>query len=221
MTMGCYAEYVAVARQTPLAIKPKNLIFQEAAALVFGGHTALHYLKKAEVKSGDSILIYGASGAVGTSAVQLAKYYGADITAVTSSGNMELIKHLGAGVVLDYTEDDLGGLDGVFDVVYETVDKTKVSSVAKLVKPGGKLLLGAALIKGMLQGLIVSKKYNLKLIVGEAKVTSKDIQFLAELAEQGELKPVIDNTYSFEQMQAAHGYVDLGHKKGSVVVEIG
>jgi NADPH:quinone reductase-like Zn-dependent oxidoreductase len=220
MTMRCYAEYVVVADTTPLPIKRINLNFQQAAALVFGGHTALHYLKKAQISNGQKVLIYGASGAVGTSAIQIAKHYGAEVTAVTSTGNVDLVKNLGADTVLDYTKNNLSGLEGKFDVVYETVDKTKVSEIAKLVKPNGVLMLGAALIKSMIQGVIISKKLKLKLVVGEAKVTSKDMEFLAQLAESGDLKPVIDKTYNLEQISAAHEYVDLGHKKGNIVIKM-
>jgi NADPH:quinone reductase-like Zn-dependent oxidoreductase len=220
MTMGCYAEYIVVSDTTPLAIKPKNFSFEEASALVFGGHTALHFLKKAEVKQGNKILIYGASGAVGTSAVQIAKHFGAEVTAVTSTGNIDLVKSLGADKVIDYTKENLTEIEGVFDVVYETVDKSSVSTMAKLVKPNGALILGAVIIKGMIQGMLASKKYNIKMIAGVASVTSQDMAFISELAEKGILKPVTDKTYSFDQMSDAHRYVDGGHKKGSVVVKI-
>jgi NADPH:quinone reductase-like Zn-dependent oxidoreductase len=220
MTMRCYAEYIVVSDTTPLAIKPKNLNFEETASLVFGGHTALHFLKKAEVKKGDKILIYGASGAVGTTAIQLAKYYGAEVTAVTSTSNIELVKSLGADKVIDYTKENVSDMEGTFDVVYETVDKSEVSQIAKLVKPNGALILGAVIIKGMIQGTFASKKLKIKMIAGTASVTAKDMEFIAQLAESGNLKPVIDKTYNLTQISQAHEYVDSGHKKGSVVIDI-
>ena len=220
MTMGTYAEYLVVPELTPLALKPLNTNFEEAAATVFGGHTALHFLKKADIKPGQKILIYGASGAVGSCAVQIAKYYGAEVTAVCSTANIELVKNLGADIVIDYTKQDLSGMEGKFDVVFETVDKTQVSKIAKLVKPSGVLMLGAVIIKGMLQGLIASKKHNLKLIGGVADVTASDMNFIKQLIENKDLKPVIDKTYSLEQMAQAHEYVDKGHKVGNVVIKI-
>jgi NADPH:quinone reductase-like Zn-dependent oxidoreductase len=220
ITMGAYAEYLTVHDSTPLALKPKNMNFEEAAALIFGGHTALHFLKKAEVIKDQKVLIYGGSGAVGTSAIQLAKYFGAKVTAVTSTNNMDLMKSLGADSVVDYTNQDLTDMEKSFDVVYETVNKTEVSTIAKLVKPNGKLVLGAVIIKGLIEGLVVSKKLGIKMIAGTASVTNKDLQFLAQLAERGNLKPVMDKTYNLQQIVDAHQYVDLGHKKGSVVIKI-
>ncbi len=221
MTMRTYAEFVVVSDTTPLAKKPNNMNFEEAAALVFGGHTALHFLKKSGVNMGQKVLIYGASGAVGTTAIQLAKYYGAEVTGVCSGANVELVKSLGAEKVLDYANLNLSELAGQFDTVYETVDKSDVLEMAKLLKPNGVLILGAVIIKGMIQGMWVSKTQNVKMIAGVAQVTAKDMDFLRKLAENGSLKPVIDKTYDFEQMTQAHEYVDGGHKKGSVVVRIG
>jgi NADPH:quinone reductase-like Zn-dependent oxidoreductase len=220
MTMGAYAEYLAVPDSTPLALKPKNMNFEETASLVFGGHTALHFLKKAEVAKDQKMLIYGGSGAVGTSAIQLAKYFGAKVTAVTSTNNVELTKSLGADNVIDYTKQGLTDMEKSFDVVYETVNKTEVSKIAKLVKPRGKLILGAVIIKGLIEGLAVSKRQGIQMIAGTASVTNEDLQFLAQLAESGNLKPVIDKTYNLEQIVDAHQYVDLGHKKGNVVIKI-
>ena len=220
LTMGTYAEYLVVQESTPLALKPSNTSFEEAAATVFGGHTALHFLKKADIKTGQKVLIYGASGAVGSAAVQIAKYYGAQVTAVCSTANLELVKNLGADTVLDYTKQDLSGMEKEFDVVFETVDKIEVSKIAKLLKPNGVLILGAVLIKGVLQGVIASKRLNLKLIAGMAEVKSKDMNFIKELIENQNFKPVIDKTYTLEQMSQAHEYVDKGHKVGNVVISI-
>jgi NADPH:quinone reductase-like Zn-dependent oxidoreductase len=219
-TMGTYAEYLAVPETIPLSLKPDNLNFEESAALVFGGHTALHFLKKSGITKGQKILIYGASGAVGTSAIQIAKHYGAEVTAVTSTNNINLVKSLGANKVIDYTTYDLTTIKEKYDIVYETVDKIAVSKIASLLKPNGVLILGAALIKGMLQGFIISRKMKLKLIAGEAKATPKDMEFIKQLAINGILKPAIDKTYNLEQIPQAHEYVEQGHKKGNVVIRI-
>jgi NADPH:quinone reductase-like Zn-dependent oxidoreductase len=219
-TLGANAEYMNVKDNTPLSIKPANLSFEESASLVFGGHTALHFLKKTQVKKDQSILIYGASGSVGTSAIQIAKYYGAKVTAVTSTENLNLVKNLGADEVIDYTKIDVSQLNLKYDIVYETVDKIPTNKVARLVKNKGVLILGAALVKGMIQGFIISKKVGIKLITGVANVTSKDMQFLKELAEKDVLKPVIDKTFILEEMVEAHKYVDKGHKRGNVVIKV-
>lgn len=194
MKIGTYAEYKCVSQDSAITIKPTNITFQEAAAIPFGAHTALHYLKKANLKAGQKILIYGASGSVGTNAVQLAKYYGAEVTAVCSTANLEMVKKLGA-------------------------DKVEVGKIAKLVKKEGILMLGDALIKEMLQGAWIAKRSNIKLIAGVAEVTAKDMDFIKELVESGKLKPVIDKTYKLEQMVEAHEYVEKGHKRGNVVVD--
>lgn len=224
MTMGTYAEFIVVPDTTPLAIKPKNLSFEESAAIVFGGHTALHFLKKSEIKKGYKVLIYGASGAVGSIAVQIAKYFGAEVTAVTSTANVDLVKQLGADLVLDYTKasdlETLFAKQGQFDIVYETVDKSDIGKMAKLVKTGGVLALGAVIIKGAIQGALVARKLKLKFVGGVASVNSKDMEFIAEICENGKLKPVIDKTYTLPEMAKAHAYVDAGHKKGNVVIKI-
>lgn len=217
---GAHAEFLCFKENGPMAMKPDSLLHSEAASLVFGGHTALHFLKKAGVEAGQHILIYGASGAVGSSAVQLAKYYSARVTAVCSSANAEMVRNLGADDVIDYTRTDISSLDACFDMVYETVNKTPVPTVARLLRSGGVLILGAAMIKGMLQGSWVSATTDKKVIGGVAKTTGEDLEFLAELAREGALKPVIDRTYAMGEIQEAHAYVEKGHKKGNVVLQI-
>jgi NADPH:quinone reductase-like Zn-dependent oxidoreductase len=219
-TLGCFAEYVVISDDTPMALMPKNCTFEEAAATIFGGHTALHFLKKAKIIEGHKILIYGASGAVGTSAIQLAKYYGAEVTAVTSSSNFELAKKLGAYKVIDYTDTNWLETIEKYDVVYETVNKTAVFEIAKLLKTNGTLILGAVIIKGMIEGYLATLKFKIRLIGGVADVTSKDIETLKELIENGNLKPVIDKTFELEQMAEAHEYADQGHKKGNVAISV-
>jgi NADPH:quinone reductase-like Zn-dependent oxidoreductase len=219
-TLGCFAEYVVIESDTPIALKPHNCTFEEAAAAVFGGHTALHFIKKAQIKEGQKTLIYGASGSVGTSAIQIAKYYGANVTAVTSVKNFDLVKNLGADDVIDYTNLNWLQTGQKYDVLYETVNKTPIFKIAKLVKPNGTLILGAVIIKGMLEGFIASQIYKFKLIGGVADVNAKDMDFLKELIETGKLKPTIDQIFELEQMAEAHYYVDAGHKKGNVVIKI-
>ena len=214
--LGCYAEFVAINSDSAIDLKPKNLTFEESVSLIFGGHTALHFLKKAEIKAGQEILIYGASGSVGVSAVQLAKFYGAKVTTITSQKNTDLMKNLGANITLDYNSK----ITQKYDIVYDTVGKVAVKTIANLTKENKILILGGAIIKGALQGLWFSKTNKIKLIIGTAEVTNLDIQFLKKLAESGDLKPVIDRVYNLEEIQEAHKYVDLGHKVGNVIIKI-
>lgn len=217
---GAHAEYLCFPENGPMAIKPDSLLHPEAAGLVFGGHTALHFLRKAGLKANQHIMIYGASGAVGTSALQLARHFGARVTGVCSSSNVEMVRKLGAEEVIDYTKQDFSSMDACFDMIFETVNKSSVRDMARLIAPGGVLILGAAMIKGMLQGSWVSLTRGIKVVGGVAKTSAQDMEFLADLAVKGALKPVIDRTYPLSDIQAAHEYVDGGHKKGNVVVQI-
>ena len=219
-TLGAYAQYTVISETAPLALLPKNTEYTDAAATVFGAHTALYFLKKAAMIPGQSILIYGASGAVGVAAIQLAKYYGAHVTAVTSTDNIQFVLSLGADKAIDYTKINLKTIDQRYDVVYEAVDKTSVSTVARLLKPGGTLILCAAMIKSTLIGAVLSGIQKFRLINGVAVATSEDMRLIKQLIESGDLKPVIDKTFDLEQIVEAHRYVDLGKKRGNVVINI-
>lgn len=217
---GTYAEYICLPETSALALMPDNISFEEAAVIPFGGHTALHFLRKANIKNGQTILVYGASGAVGTAIVQLAKYYGAIVTAVCSTANVEMVKSLGADKVIDYTETDVTKIDETFDIIFETVNKVPVSEIKKLLKKSGTLILGSAMIKEMLQGALISFSGNVKVLMGEASATSDDMNFMKELVNNGKFKSVIDRTYNLEQIAEAHAYVEKGHKRGNVVIKI-
>lgn len=218
--LGAYAEYICLPEVFSIALKPSNVSYEEAAAIPFGGHTALYFLRKANIKNGQSVLVYGASGAVGTAAVQIAKYYSAIVTGVCSTTNVEMVKGLGADNVIDYTKTSVADINDNFDIVFETVNKVPVSDIKNLVKKNGTLILCAAMLKEMVQGSLISLTGDKKVLLGEAKATADDMIFLKELVESGNLKPVIDRIYPLEQIAEAHAYVEKGHKRGNVVIKI-
>lgn len=198
LSFGGYAEYKCLPENNLIAQKPTNMTFEEAATIPIGGLTALRFLKKAGIKNGDNVLIYGASGSVGTFAVQLSKYFGAHVTAVCSTSNINLVESLGADVVVDYLKEDFTKTTTRFDVVFDAVGKTSKSACKDLLKPNGHY---------------VSVK-------GSPKEGPNDLLFLKELIEAGKLTTVIDKRYTLEQIREAHVYVEGQHKKGNVVVNI-
>ena len=220
INFGAYAEYVCLPEDATVAIKPFNISNEEAAALPIGARTALHYIRKANIQPGQKILIYGASGSVGTYAVQLAKYFGAEVTGVCSSANLELVKSLGADKVIDYTVEDFSTKGEIYDIVFEAVNKSSFSACIRALKEGGIYVNVTEPLPSieMLWTKITSSK---KLMLGENPPEStEDLLFLKELVETGKLRPVIDRCYPLEQIVEAHRYVDKGHKKGNVVITV-
>ena len=218
--MGCHAEYKCVAEDGALAPKPPNLTYEEAAALSFGGTTALDFFKRAKLKLADKVLVNGASGAVGTAAVQLAKHFGANVTGVCSTANLELVRSLGATHVIDYTQEDFTQNGETYDVIVDTVGTAAFSRSKGSLKERGRLLLVLAGLPDILWIPWVSITSSKKVIAGPASSRAEDLRFLAGLAEAGKFKPVIDRRYPFEQIAEAHRYVDTGRKKGNVVITL-
>ena len=219
--MGCYAEYKCMAEDGVLVQKPTNLTFQEAAALSFGGTTALDFFRRGRLKSGERVLINGASGAVGTAAVQLARHFGADVIGVCSAANVELVKSLGANHVIDYTKEDFTQNGETYDVILDTVGTAPFARSKASLKEEGRLLMVLAGLPDMLQIPWMSMTSSKKIIAGPVAVRVKELRFLAELAEAGKFKPVIDRCYPFEQIVEAHRYVDTGRKRGNIVITPG
>ncbi len=221
---GAYAEYVCLPEDGTLAIKPVNMTLEEAAAVLFGGISALHFLRKAKIQTGQKVLIYGASGSVGTFAVQLAKHFGAHVTGVCSTANLELVKSLGADEVVDYTTEDFSRAGRIYDMVFDTVGKSGFSRSMKSLKRGGfYVLVGgsgrlSSILEVILRGMWVSMTGAAKVITGVAGGATEAQSFLKGLIEDGRLRTVIDRRYSLEQIAEAHRYVEAGHKKGHVVI---
>lgn len=205
--LGGYAEYRCLPekvkdgtqeRKSLVTLKPENLTFTEAATVPAGALTVLKNLQKAKISKGQKILINGASGSLGTYAIQLAKYYGAEVTAVCSSANFDLVKSIGADQVIDYTKEDFTQHQGQFDIVYDAVMKSSASACRKILKKNGVFL----------------NNYFLP------KIMAEDLPYLKKLIEEDKLKPVMDRTYSMDEIIEAHRYVDSGHKKGNVAIRI-
>ena len=220
MNFGAHAEYVAVSEDAVLALKPGNMTYEEAASIPFGATASMHFLRIANIQQGQKVLIYGASGALGTMAVQLARNNGADITAVCSTSNIELMKSLGADHVIDYTQEDFTGNGKKYDVIFDTIGKSSLRKSLKSLSDNGYLLLASAGIGTMIGGSIKSMFISKKIVSGVIKETVEDMNFFKQLIEEGKLKAVIDRTYPLEQIAEAHAYVDKGHKKGNVIISI-
>lgn len=220
MSFGAYAEYKCLREDAVIAIKPTNITYAEAAAIPFGGATALYFLRKAKIEKGQKILIYGASGAVGTAAVQLANSFGASVTGVCSTTNTEMVKSLGAEKVIDYTKEDFTKNGETYDVIFDTVGKMSFPGGLQSLNKKGILILGASGIEHMAQRIWTILATNKKIISGVVRGNLADILYLKELIENGKLRSVIDSSYPLEQMAEAHSYVEKGHKKGNVVITI-
>ena len=221
LILGANAEYICLPENGTLAIKPANLTYEEAAAIPFGGNTALHFLKKGNIQRGNKVLIYGASGSVGTAAVQLAKYFGAEVTGVCSTTNVELVKSLGADKVIDYTKEDFTKSSVVYDIIFDTVGKSPFSGCVKSLKQKGIYLRAVnTALPAIFRGLWTSMTSSKKVIGGIAAERKENLIFLKELIESGNLKPVIDRRYPLDHISEAHRYVDEGHKKGNVVITL-
>jgi NADPH:quinone reductase-like Zn-dependent oxidoreductase len=198
LKFGAYAEYKCLPENTLIALKPSNMTFEEAATVPIGGLTAIRFLKKAGITKGHNVLIYGASGSVGSFAVQLARYFGANVTAICSTANVDLVKSLGADKVIDYTSEDFTKQEARFDIIFDAVGKTSKLACKNLLKPKGKYVS----------------------VMGSAGENSNDLLTLKEVIEAGKLKTVIDRRYTLEQIREAHSYVEKFHKKGNVVINV-
>ena len=223
---GAYAEYKCMPEDGALATKPANLSYEEAASIPNGALTALPFLRdKGAVKSGQTVLIYGASGSVGAAAVQLAKVYGAEVTGVCSTPNLEWIQALGADQVIDYTQEDFTKNGKTYDVIFDTVGKRSFAECKGSLTDEGIYLATVPSLAIMLQAIWPAKSSDKKarfMATGlrSAREKSKDLVLLAELIEAGKMRPVIDRRYPLEQLAEAHRYVEQGHKKGNVVITV-
>ena len=219
--MASHAEYRTLREDGPIAATPARLSAEEAASLPFGGTTALHFLRKANVQHGDKVLVVGASGNVGTALLQLAKHMGAEVTGVTSGPNVELVASLGANHVIDYTREDAARAGVQYDFIADTVGGAGYAQWNDALADGGRYAAIAGGLGELLFAFRTQKGRGHKILVGPAAEQPADVQELGALAQKGVLRPVIDHTYGFAQMREAHARVETRRKRGSVVVRVG
>ncbi len=223
---GANAEYLCVPEDGVLALKPNNMNYEEAASSVDGFLTAMPFLRDVgKIKKGQSVLVNGASGSVGSAAVQIAKYFETEVTGVCSSSNVELVKSIGADMVIDYTKEDFTQSGNTYDIIFDAVGKISFSKAKKALKKDG-IFLEAGMNLGIISNVLWTSLFGKK----KAKIAAtglrppmertKDLILLKQLLEAGKIKPVIDKTYPIEEIAKAHAYVDKGHKKGNVVIKV-
>jgi NADPH:quinone reductase-like Zn-dependent oxidoreductase len=221
--MGAYAEYICLPEESEdgvLAKKPANMTYEEAATVPTGGLEALHFLRKGNIQNGQKVLINGAGGSIGTFGIQLAKYFGAEVTGVDSMGKLDMLRSIGADQVIDYTEDDFTKSGETYDVIFDVVGKSPFSRSIGSLKQNGRYLIANPKPLKMVRGLWTSRRSSKKVIFELASRKTEDLIFLKELVEAGTIKSVIDRRYPLEQTAEAHRYVETGHKKGNVVITV-
>lgn len=220
--LGCHAEYRTLREDSAVALMPSTLSYEEAAALALGGTTALYFLRDlGHVQPGEKVLINGASGSVGSAAIQLARHWGAEVTAVCSAANAPLVRALGAAHVIDYAREDFTQSGRTYDVILDVVGNCSFSVAKPLLTSGGRLLLAVPSLGQLLSATLRPSRSGRRVLAGEAKERAQDLQLLTELVESGAFKPVIDQVYPFERIRDAHARVETRHKRGNVVVNLG
>lgn len=221
LKFGAHAEYLCLPQHGALALKPDNMPLEQAAAVLFGAVSALHFLRKADIQPGQKVLIYGASGSVGVFAVQLAKHFGAHVTGVCSAANLDLVRSLGADKVVDYAREDFSQAGRVYDVIFDTVGKSGFGRSMRALKRGGVYAWAIAPLSSAPAGMWASLTGGAKVVGGMARAKPGDLSFLKGLIEAGKLRTVIDRRYPLEQIAEAHRHAEAGHKKGHVVILMG
>ena len=216
---GAYAQYVCLPETYPV-LKPVNMTYEEAATIPTGGINGLHFLRIANVQSGQRILINGAGGSIGTYAIQIAKSFGAEVTAVDSMEKLTMLRSIGADHVIDYTQEDFTRSGETYDVIIDVAGKSPFSRSLRSLKQNGRYVLGNPSLVAMFRAQWTSRTSEKKVIFEQASYQTEDYAFLKELIEAGKIKAIIDRRYPLEQTVEAHRYVEKGHKKGNVVITV-
>lgn len=220
LSMGAYAEYKCLPADGALAIKPANMSYEEAATVPVGGLEALHFLRKGKIQRGQKVLINGAGGSIGTIGVQLAKHFGAEVTAVDSAEKLAMLRAIGADHVIDYTQEDFTKNGQRYDVIFDVVGKSSFSRSLRSLTPNGHYLIGNPSLAKKMRGAWISKRSGKTVVANPAGHRAEDLIFLKELIEAGKLKAVIDRRYPLAETAEAHRYVETGQKAGNVVIAV-
>ena len=220
-SMGAYAEYLSMPENGCVAIKPANMTYEEAAVVPYGAIMALNLLRKVNIQPGQRVLVNGASGGLGSAAVQLARDFGAEVTGVCGTPRLEFVKSLGADKVIDYTKEDFTQSGETYDLIFDVLGKSSFSRCKRSLKPNGRYLLASFKMKQLFQMLWTSMIGSQKVICAIAPGSTADLLSVKELIETGKIKAIIDRRYRLEQTAEAHRYVEEGHKKGNVVIMMG
>lgn len=223
INMGTYAEYICLpenAKEVALSIKPHNMTYEEAASVPTGGLEALHFLRKCKIRNGEKVLINGAGGTIGTFAVQLAKYFGAEVTGVDSLDKLDMLRSIGAEKVINYNQEDFTKNSETYDVIFDVAGKSSYSRSLRSLKQNGRYLLANPRLSQMLRGRWTSMISSKKVIIGAASQKTEDLNYLKEIIEAGIIKSVIDRRFPLEQTAEAHRYVETGRKKGNVIITV-
>lgn len=220
LSLGAHAEYAKLSSKGMMAKKPANISYEDASTIPTAGTNALHYIRKADIKPGEKILIIGAGGCFGTYVVQLAKHFGAEVTAVDSTKKLETLKSIGADYVVDYTQEDFTKNGISYDIIFDIAGKGSVSRSMKSLTPTGRYVLATPWVKQVLQGVWSSMTSGKEFFFALAGENPEDLVYISDLMEQGKLKTVIDKRYPLEQIPEAHAYVESGEKIGTIVINI-
>lgn len=223
--MGAYAEYICLPEEHKgmsgiMAIKPNNMSYEEAACVPLGGFESLHYLRTANIRRGQKVLIRGAGGSIGTIGIQLAKYYGAEVTAVDSTKKLDMLRSIGADHVIDYTKEDFTKSGKTYDVIFDVIGKGPFSDSIRSLKDQGILLTANSMKSKIVREPGKSKENSKRIIGGNVDSKPEDLNFLKKLIEEGKIKSVIDRRFPLGQVPEAHRYVENGGKKGNVVIKV-
>jgi NADPH:quinone reductase-like Zn-dependent oxidoreductase len=223
--MGGYAEYICFPEKPDemdgaLAIKPINMSYEEAAAIPLGGLESLHFLRLGNIQPGEHVLVNGAGGSIGTIGIQLAKYYGAEVTAVDSTGKLEMLRSIGADHMIDYTQEDFTKSGKTYDVIFDVIGKSHFSRSLKILNNNGRYLIANPKLPYLIRGPWATRRTNKKVVTQTSTRTSEGLYRLKELIEAGVVRTVIDRRYPLEEMVEAHRYVETGRKKGNVIIKV-
>ena len=220
MNLGAYVEYISLPEDSVMAVMPNNMSFEEAAAVQQGALTALYFLRNGDIKKDQRILIFGASGGVGSFAVQIAKYFGLEVTGVCSTSKIDFVKSLGADNIIDYTKEDFTKNGEIYDVILDTIGKTPIGRAQKRLTEKGSYLFTTFGVPKLIRILWLKIRSKKRVFMGTLEETTEELIFLKELIEAGKIKVVIDKTFSIEQAAEAHQYLDSGNKKGHIIINM-